>query len=579
MPKKHQPIFSKPSSTYVHPSLESSRASPTTPSTPRTVNDRINQLRREQAPRRSLERWNEITDVVTKRTVPPGLRHILNIPEVDPPLPKPGLRRAGLSRTRPPPSGPAAPISWLHQSRHVPSQIRELNERPALLGQSGYIPVKFSLLATLGDGSKRLPPKRSLVHHTLKILATNWEWLVEYEQYYLATLPIPLKEALLSYISAYGPDDCLSLKSFRLLLLDGNELDGGTGSDELEQLDLSGLLNEKFTLTDLTKHITRPRSISLAEALDSLDVSEAKGKKKATAEVVESWEDEVDISTPSMSKPLGISSFPYITRLSLANPGPWASWAQLLSLSTHLKTLTHLSLAYWPTPSSTPNATAASMVSKHTRPVSLGGTSLYSALDNDWHEAANILRRLSNNTYCLKWLDLEGCTWHQALTWGVPPMSQWLKNERPDEHSTPSTSSYPFLGPNLDNPQSHDSDDWVEHHAAPGPDWNGSWRQVEYINVSQGWVPHDVPAIRGMPAGLIACELLGYLRGLQESGDLPENKSRPLGDHYLRLWMEREKEARKVESMVRALRSSAKGVYCKFDHGWSPPIVVSGPAE
>ena len=412
----------------------------------------------------------------------------------------------------------------------------------------------------------------------MKTLATNWEWLVEYEQYYLATLPIPLKEALLSYISVYGPDDCLDLRSFKLLFLDENELTGGTGGDELEQLDLIGLLNERFTLADLTKYMTRPRPTNLAEALDSLNVSENKGKKKVTAELVESWEDEVDISTPAISKSLSTSRFPYITRLSLAHPGTWASWAQLLSLSTNLKTLTHLSLAYWPNPSLTPNATTASMVSKHGRPVSLGGTSFYSAMDNDWHEAANILRRLSNNTYCLKWLDLEGCTWHQALIWGAPPMSQWLKNSTPDENSTPSTS-YPFLGPNLDNPQGRDSDDWVEHHAASGPDWNGSWRQVECINVSQGWIPHDILAIRGMPAGLIACELLGYLRNLQESGDLPENEPRPLGDHYLRQWMEREKEARKVESMVRVLRNSAKGVYCKFDHGWSPPRVVSALEE
>jgi len=412
----------------------------------------------------------------------------------------------------------------------------------------------------------------------LKTLATNWEWLVEYEQYYLATLPIPLKEALLSYISVYGPDDCLDLRSFKLLFLDENELTGGTGGDELEQLDLISLLNERFTLADLTKYMTRPRLTNLAEALHSLDVSENKGKKKVTVEVVESWEDEVDISTPTISKSLSSSRFPYITRLSLANPGTWASWAQLLSLSTNLKTLTHLSLAYWPNPSLTPNATTASMVSKHSRPVSLGGTSFYSAMDNDWHEAANILRRLSNNTYCLKWLDLEGCTWHQALTWGVPPISQWLKNSVADENPTPSTS-YPFLGPNLDNPQGQDSDDWVEHHVAPGPDWNGSWRQVECINVSQGWVPHDISAIRDMPAGLIAFELLGYLRNLQESGVLPQNEPRPLGDHYLIRWMEREKEARKVESMVRALRNSARGVYCKFDHGWSPPRVVGALEE
>jgi hypothetical protein len=40
-------------------------------------------------------------------------------------------------------------------------------------------------------------------------------------------------------------------------------------------------------------------------------------------------------------------------------------------------------------------------------------------------------------------------------------------------------------------------------------------------------------------------------------------------------WLQREKEARYVASTVRALRSSAGGAYCKFDHGWTRPVAAA----
>lgn len=392
-------------------------------------------------------------------------------------------------------------------------------------GESASASLKFSTIATL-DGARRLPAERSLIHHTLKLLATNWEWLAEYEQYHLATLPIPIKESLLSYLFVYGPSNGIDLKSFKLLFLDENELEGATGSDELEQLDVSGLLNDNFTLADLSKYMSRPRPVSVIEAFDNLSTSADKGKDKAKDDVAESWEDEIDL------KPINISRFPHLTRLSLANPGSSASWAQLLSLSANLKTLTHLSLAYWPTPSLTPNATTTSMVSKHSKPVSLGGTSYYSEMDDDWQEAANILRRLSNNTYCLKWLDLEGCLWHKALTFADPPEGD-------------------------------------------GPDWTASWGQIEYINISQGWMPHSAAEVATQPAGMLPVQLLTYLRRQRTAWKLPNREAPPLEWRDVGDWMQRENAARDVENRVHELRSRAKGPYCKFDYGWSPGWVES----
>lgn len=131
MPKKHTPAYTTTKPNYVHPSLQSSRsATPSTSSEPQTVNQRIAQLRREQAPRATVEQRNEITSAVSSRTVPPDLRRILHIPEVNAPKPKAGtrMRTRGLGGARPPP-GPAAPSSWLHTSRHAPKYTRDLRSK------------------------------------------------------------------------------------------------------------------------------------------------------------------------------------------------------------------------------------------------------------------------------------------------------------------------------------------------------------------------------------------------------------------------------------------------------------------
>lgn len=149
MPKKHAPSYTQAKPSYVHPSLQSSRASSSsTPSEPQTVNQRIQQLRREQAPRATPEQRDELTSVVSSRSVPPDLRRVLHIPEVNAPKPKPGLRaRRAVGGARPPP-GPAAPTSWLLSSRHAPDYVRKMRRQ-----QSGHDrgAPKFCMLARVTE--------------------------------------------------------------------------------------------------------------------------------------------------------------------------------------------------------------------------------------------------------------------------------------------------------------------------------------------------------------------------------------------------------------------------------------------
>ncbi|KAF2635289.1 hypothetical protein P280DRAFT_523375 [Massarina eburnea CBS 473.64] len=558
MPKKHQPAYAsiRPS----HTSLNSPSSS--TPPRPQiSVNERITQLRREQAPRTTPQRRDEVTEVVTTRTVPPHLRRLLQLAEVDAPKPKLGNRPHGVNAARRGYSGPAAPSSWLSRSRDVARGVRKVNENGVR---------RFGKLARWHDAEfKRLPQPRSLVHHCLRTFAFHWNDLVEYEQHYLPSLPIPLKEAMLSYLSLYGHRTDLDSRTFKTLFQDDREAEAVSGWEDVKFLDLTGLLNEKYTLKDLEKSLQRSgASVAVTSSLAPLSPSSPVQKEKPPIEVVESWEDEAEdvpttatAPTPSPRTSLATPIFPNLTRLSIAYPGPAASWADLLAISPSLNTLTHLSLASWPRPSTTPNAATASMVSEHGS-VNLGGSHFYSDLDDDWHEAANILRRFSLNTYCLKWLDLEGCEWVKALTWDPTGSMQ-------DSRAGADTRGW-ALGPS----------------GLPGPDWNAAWRQITHLNLSQGWVPSDQKSLQNLPAGVICVRLMNWLREQQAKSEdfdgQSEEERREMQDKWedvvrsgrgrtayeVAQWVEREKVGRAVGMGIQQARKRGEGDWCNVEYGW-----------
>jgi hypothetical protein len=404
---------------------------------------------------------------------------------------------------------------------------------------------------------QRIPRSRSLVHYCLRTLALHWDELAEYEQNYLPTLPIHHKEALLSYLSRYGSKGCMDFKSFKILFQNEKEVEGASGSEDVRFLDLTGLLHSHYTLVDLNKTLNRsfPNAAATSSLSElSIDSPKRKSKEAAPIEIADSWDDDEaennELTINSLPSQIHIPIFPNLTRLSLAHPGQWASWSDLLTISTKLNTLTHLSLAYWPRPSTTPNAATTSMVSRHTRPISLGGSHFYSDLDDDWQEAANILRRLSLNTYCLKWLDLEGCTWLKALTWDFPqPERMGGRGVRGGE------------------------DGWVLTHTSPGPDWSAAWRQIEYLNLFQGWIPSDRASLQSMPAGAVQVQLMGWLRENENNEEVKDKLSRETGS-VVSEWVEREKIARNVAHEVQLQQRRKAGFipWCVVDYGWDAKI-------
>jgi hypothetical protein len=282
-----------------------------------------------------------------------------------------------------------------------------------------------------------LPAPRSLIDIILRKIAADWDFHRVFHQHYLYHIPSHLKSALIRWVGIASPDG-LSLEDLKLILLPSSELyEDEEGEDvpehhtavntEVNYLDLSGSLGRSLTLKEVSELLyPSKQQVDLTEPQESWDESEA---------------------IPSPPRVL----LPNLTHLSLAlDPqlASEASWKQLLTMSSKLTTITHLSLAYWPDPCLTPRARLSTVTTPQGQSVAYGGTSYYShSIDHDWSEALLVLRMLSRNLYALEFLDLTGCaTWFKALM---------LHSE-------------------------HDFVDWVK-----------SWGKVTLLRIYTGWTPGE----------------------------------------------------------------------------------------
>ncbi|CAG8281390.1 unnamed protein product [Penicillium salamii] len=476
MPKKHQRFHFKPSSQAHHSIAGSNKNGVPGASGGSTtsVNDLISHLRRTQPPTAAEDGTprRRLQSTLTPRSVHPSLRNLLELPETHSPRPRPGAYRTAIgSRPVRPTVGPATPESWL---------AGNTNEQPAGESSSDMDGDMEAIVYRL----KRLPGATfpgngKLLHLVLKKMALNWAWHLEYDGLFLSQLPIHVKELLLSYVAVFARGQPLSghMKGLKPLFLTQQDYAQVTDEVEFEEenigdrdsgivrLDLGGAIRNWMSLKQLANELIVSKSSG----------SGATGHEKEE-NIPSSWDEEVHdhnessgatsssntAHTPSIPKELTQAMrFENLRFLSLAHPTPAAaSWTSLISLMSRLTTITHLSLAHWPTPTRTPGATNARIRHPqiHSLTFSYSGTDNYAALENNWAEAASVLRQLSRSTYCLKWLDLEGCApWLPALNW---------------------------VG--------KDPDGVPYRPGAVGPDWNGSWRDVEWISLAPGWIPNLV---------------------------------------------------------------------------------------
>lgn len=464
MPKKHQRFHAKPAN-LAHHSLAPSRSRHDGGSgvqgsaSATSVNDLISHLRRTQIPSGSYDDppspQRAQRSFVAPRSVHPSLRDVLELPETAPPRPRPGPRRTvfGVRPTRPT-VGPPAPASWLSQKTDLAGDYGLHDQMPGALEEEIHRLTRLQ--------GPQFPDQRSLVHLALKTMALNWCWHVEYDGPFLSHLPNHIKELLLSYVAVYARGSPLKgyMKGLKPLFLTrqdqdqiGEEIPGFNearavdGDFKIVRLDLGNALGNWITLKQLTHEviISPAPAVGLSdhETEDAVPVSWDEYAHNGRGEAIFDY-----LPAPSMPKAITQTlRFPELRALSLAHPTPSAaSWTGLLNLLAHLPTLTHLSLAHWPIPCRNPRTATTRVRGPLARFLTPD------ALDDNWAEAASILRQLSRSTYCLKWLDLEGC-------------GEWLP-------------SLKWVGKDPDGfPQSPDN---------VGPEWNGSWRDVEWLGIGPG---------------------------------------------------------------------------------------------
>ncbi|OWP04578.1 hypothetical protein B2J93_4857 [Marssonina coronariae] len=190
------------------------------------------------------------------------------------------------------------------------------------------------------------------------------------------------------------------------------EFDAGEHNSAIFRIDLSGAMGNSLFFKQLIELVQIPE---LPVEADSSDLS---------------WDDN------SLSRSLS-PIIPNLTHLSLSHPASSVSWPRLLSFAKHVPNLTHLSLAFWPVPALTPNAQNTVVQSKYGQEFQYGATNYYShSLENDFREAAEVLRRFADRLSGLQYLDLTGCSeWVRALRWigvdgndrSVDWENQWIK--------------------------------------------------------------------------------------------------------------------------------------------------------
>ncbi|KAK5050445.1 hypothetical protein LTR84_003726 [Exophiala bonariae] len=526
MPKKYQQksLQIKPQSSSSHTLSLSHSSTTQQESSQRTVNDLIRDSRRQQLRKEQQNSPHGALTTVTAGSVPPSVRAVLDLPPPPPPPePRVGVNHGGgtirYGPGNPSPArfrripGPPPPRSWLTDSIHAPAKYKR-GSNGEYENDGRRLQVRSSILP-----SGSFPPERSLQHLALKKIASNWAWHVEYEREYLAYLPLNLKETLLSYLAIYNELGSPGLNPLRILFLDG-EQQVQEDRDEVQRLDLGNGLGLWTSLKGLEKDL----------------VTKTVAKKASTSvDVQDSWDADDDSDDFPKNNPTAVPrvvhSFQNLKHLSLSiSPDNThaASWTSLCSLATELGTLSSLSLAYWPQPTFTPNAatTRAVVHVPGARPVVYGGTNIYSSLDNDWREAAGILRTLSRALYCLTWLDLTGCgNWWDALLW--PSM----------------TSS--------DNAEAENI----------GPEWNGGWRGLEKLVLHPGWksIPPPPPPVNQGQA----------VHGEQDWNVEHERLAFRYQKEEQRL-AEMERTAKRVATQLRILRKSCGGRWLDVDVGPAP---------
>lgn len=493
-----------------------------------TVNERLGELRRLEG-KDAVQKKKELADIVNQRSVPPNVRAVLGVPDSEPPKPKRGVRTRMPNRT----PGPAPPQSWLKR----PAWSLALTLRGARRPTRGSSSTNNDRsrpndLLRFAQMTGEEPPDEpsgpsSLLHLALETAALNWNLFDHEDLPALVDIPLRLRLRLLSYLAYYGPPIDLAV------------LDALTqGNEAVKQLDLAGLHGHgSLTLHRIVKFIKQESSKAGADA--------------SAQAIAESWDHE-DTFESALVPALSTSRFAQVTHLSLSHPPAGASWRDLLSLSKQTHGLTHLSLAYWPRPTLTPNLATTTVSSQYSPEIQAGGSHYYSNLDMDLSEPASLLRQLSGNLLCLRWLDLEGC-----IEW-VPALG--------------------FHG--NDSNRQHGLDDEMSSTGSKVDAVTGifvyNWKNLQYLNITQGFLPSPsgMLALRKEPSGALYRHVVDKYLSSFDPIELLKLEAGGIDDLYdvekrkALVWTRHESPARNAAGAINLVRLTHGCKKLEIDHGW-----------
>ena len=391
MPKKRQYDF-KPHQGSTAPSSTEARVHQNGTAHVPSVNERLQDLRRVEG-KDAAAKKRALQETVNQRSLPPETQEILGHSPMVSPKPKQDPCPRSRERLRAAP-GPAAPNSWARSAippaRDATEQRR--SSRHDTGGDNRFKPqevFRFARLAGCPRNSIALDGVSSLSHMASKVLARLSCTFDNHDYAALGVIPLRLRLDLLSYIGIYRPS--LPHAAFKALL---------QGHEDILALDLAGLIGHSDLMISKVQKSLGPSSSSTD--LDALP---------------ESWDAEVLVDS-SLHASLQPSRLSHLTHLCLSHPGPSVSWPDLLAFTKTTPQLTHLSLAYWPRPTLTPNLAATQVADQRNPRLGFPGSIRSRDLSSDIAESASVIRQLSANLLCLQWLDLDGCTpWIRALAW------------------------------------------------------------------------------------------------------------------------------------------------------------------
>ena len=519
MPKKQRHNYLKQLQGASGKQAASTNGSGSSPS----VNERLSELRRLEGRDAARKKAELAESSQNLKSVHPSLRGILGIADSAPPRPK----RAVRSRI-PNTPGPAPPASWTKTPGWTPllalrtGQRRFRRRDPANKDRNRPDKLeRFARMTKLIAEELNCPP--SLMHFALRTAAEHWHLFDEEDLPMLAELPLQLRLKLISYLGFYGPSiDIAALEALT------------SGSETVSCLDLAGLAGHgSLTLNRLIKLAKQP--VVASPELEGL----------ADNEVAESWDQEESLEA-ALSMSLPNARFAGLTQLSLSNPPSNISWRDLLAFTKHVPSVTHLSLAYWPRPTLTPNLATTTVTSQHSPDVHAGASHFYSALDDDMYEPAAIIRQLSSMLLRLQWLDLEGCAvWSKALSF------KW--NSSAD---------------------SEEVDGAWSNNTALTSIWLGNWKNITYVNIAQGWVPSHL-TLQLLPRQQMSTHCKAIVDKVGRHLTLAQlalhdevDSTSLMAQSKARMWLELEGHAYQVEQDINNTRRRDHVKQVRFDHGW-----------